>query len=70
MVKLTTKIVTSTDLWSKINLCTKSLILEKAKICWLKVYLLDSSIEFLKIAPHICYLIICKAQGKNVSNFI
>jgi hypothetical protein len=29
MVKLTTKIVKSTDLWSKINLCTKSLILRK-----------------------------------------
>jgi hypothetical protein len=29
MVKLTTKIVKSTDLWSKINLCTRSLILRK-----------------------------------------
>jgi hypothetical protein len=29
MVELTTKIVKSTDLWSKINLCTKSLILRK-----------------------------------------
>jgi hypothetical protein len=29
MVKLTTKIVKSTDLWSKINLCKKSLILRK-----------------------------------------
>jgi hypothetical protein len=29
MIKLTTNIVKSTDLWSKINLCTKSLILWK-----------------------------------------
>jgi hypothetical protein len=29
MVKLTTKIVKSTDLWSKINICTKSLIPDK-----------------------------------------
>jgi hypothetical protein len=32
MVKLTTKIVKSTDLWSKINLCTKSLIYGKSTI--------------------------------------
>jgi hypothetical protein len=32
MVKLTTKIVKSTDLWSKINLCTKSLILRKIQL--------------------------------------
>jgi hypothetical protein len=29
MIKLTTKIVKSIDLWSKINPCTKSLLLRK-----------------------------------------
>jgi hypothetical protein len=52
MVKLTTKIVKSTDLWSKINLCTKSL--KKLFVCTV----LDEFILVLILEPNSNILIV------------